>query len=134
MLFSSLLITFLMYRSREVRVSYTIDTVTCLRGLTLFVLAAIRLAQVYLALIQSHCVRVLRENGLWRRCSGYRKRQTQKAALGGASGEHNVRQILIQQPYPVLRTIQSALHFTSLTDLFNQTPSRLLWEASSHML
>ena len=36
--------------------------------------------------------------------------------------------------YPVLRTIQSAIHFTSLTDLFTQTPSRLLWEASSHML
>ena len=36
--------------------------------------------------------------------------------------------------YPVLRTIQSALHFTSLTDLFTQTPSRLLWEASNHML
>ena len=36
--------------------------------------------------------------------------------------------------YPVLRTVQSALHFTSLTDLFSQTPSRLLWEASSHML
>ena len=36
--------------------------------------------------------------------------------------------------YPVLRTIQSALHFTSLTDLFTQTPLRLLWEASSHML
>ena len=36
--------------------------------------------------------------------------------------------------YPFLRTIQSALHFTSLTDLFTQTPSRLLWEASSHML
>ena len=36
--------------------------------------------------------------------------------------------------YPVLRTIQSALHFTSLTDLFTQTPSQLLWEASSHML
>ena len=36
--------------------------------------------------------------------------------------------------YPVLRTIQSALHFTSLTDLFTQTPSRLLWEVSSHML
>ena len=35
---------------------------------------------------------------------------------------------------PVLRTVQSALHFTSLTDLFTQTPSRLLWEASSHML
>ena len=34
----------------------------------------------------------------------------------------------------VLRTVQSALHFTSLTDLFTQTPSRLLWEASSHML
>ena len=36
--------------------------------------------------------------------------------------------------YPVLRTVQCALHFTSLTDLFTQTPSRLLWEASSHML
>ena len=36
--------------------------------------------------------------------------------------------------YPVLRTVQSALHFTSLTDLFTQTPYRLLWEASSHML
>ena len=36
--------------------------------------------------------------------------------------------------YPFLRTVQSALHFTSLTDLFTQTPSRLLWEASSHML
>ena len=36
--------------------------------------------------------------------------------------------------YPVLRTAQSALHFTSLTDLFTQKPSRLLWEASSYML
>ena len=36
--------------------------------------------------------------------------------------------------YPSLRTVQSALHFTSLTDLFTQTPSRFLWEASSHML
>ena len=36
--------------------------------------------------------------------------------------------------YLVLRTVQSALHFTSLTDLFTQTPSRLLWEAASHML
>jgi len=38
--------------------------------------------------------------------------------------------------YPVLRTIQSALHFTSLADLFTQSlrPSRLLWEASSHIL
>ena len=36
--------------------------------------------------------------------------------------------------YPVLRTVQSALHFTSLTDLVTQTPSLLLWEASSNML
>ena len=36
--------------------------------------------------------------------------------------------------YPVLRTVQNALHFTSLTDLFTQTPSRLLWEVSSHTL
>ena len=38
------------------------------------------------------------------------------------------------EQYPVPRTAQSALHFTSLTDLFTQTPSQLLWEASSHML
>ena len=36
--------------------------------------------------------------------------------------------------YQILRIAQSALHFTSLTDLFNQTPSQLLWEVSSHML
>ena len=36
--------------------------------------------------------------------------------------------------YPILRIAQSALHFTSLTDLFTQTPSQFLWEASSHML
>ena len=35
--------------------------------------------------------------------------------------------------YPILRIAQSALHFTSLTDLFTQTPFQLLWEASSHM-
>ena len=33
--------------------------------------------------------------------------------------------------YSVLRTALNALHFTSVTDLFTQTPSRLLWEASS---
>ena len=36
--------------------------------------------------------------------------------------------------YPVLRTVQSALQFTSLTDLFSQTSSQFLLEASSHML
>ena len=36
--------------------------------------------------------------------------------------------------YPVLGTVQSALHSTPLADLFTQTPSQLLWEASSHML
>ena len=36
--------------------------------------------------------------------------------------------------YPVLRTVQSALHFISLTNLFTQTPFQLLWEASSHTL
>ena len=36
--------------------------------------------------------------------------------------------------YPILRISQSALHFTSHSDIFNQTPSQLLWEASSHML
>ena len=35
---------------------------------------------------------------------------------------------------PILGISQSALHFTSLADLFTQTPSQLLWEASSHML
>ena len=36
--------------------------------------------------------------------------------------------------YPILRIAQSALHITSLANLFNQTPSQLIWEASSHML
>ena len=36
--------------------------------------------------------------------------------------------------YPILRIVQSTLHFTSLIDLFTQTPFQLLWEASSHML
>ena len=36
--------------------------------------------------------------------------------------------------YPILRIAQSALHIISLADLFNQTPSQLLWEASSHTL
>ena len=36
--------------------------------------------------------------------------------------------------YPIFRIAQSALHITSLADLFNQTPSQLLWEAYSHML
>ena len=53
--------------------------------------------------------------------------------------EHNWLQTISKSSsyiaqYPVLRTAQSALHFTSLTDLFTQIPSRLLWEASSHML
>ena len=58
----------------------------------------------------------------------------------------NVRTLFLQQSfcktlvssyiaqYPVLGTVQSTLHFTSLTDLFTQTPSWLLLEASSHML
>ena len=36
--------------------------------------------------------------------------------------------------YPFLIIAQRTLHFSSLADLFTQTPSRLLWEASSHML
>ena len=36
--------------------------------------------------------------------------------------------------YSILRIAQSASHFTSLTKLFNQTQSQLLWKASSHML
>ena len=34
--------------------------------------------------------------------------------------------------FPVLKTTQRTLHFTSLADLFYQTPSELHWEASSH--
>ena len=36
--------------------------------------------------------------------------------------------------YLILGIAQSALHFTSLAHLFNQTSSQLLWEASNHML
>ena len=38
------------------------------------------------------------------------------------------------EQYLLFWAVQSALHFTSPTDLFNQTPSQLLWETSSHML
>ena len=55
----------------------------------------------------------------------------------GADMEHvvmckKVRSYIAQ--YPILTIAQSALHFTSLTDVFNQTPSQIIWEASSHML
>ena len=52
-----------------------------------------------------------------------------------ANGKVNLSSYMVQ--YPILRIAQSVLDFTSLsslTDLFNQTPSQLLWEASSHML
>ena len=51
--------------------------------------------------------------------------------IGGFKKDVKVCSYIAQ--YPVLRIAQSALYFTSLTDLFNQTPSQLLWEASSHM-
>ena len=47
-------------------------------------------------------------------------------------GKQGKRSYIAQ--YPILRIAQSALHFTSLTDLFNQTLSQLIWVASSHML
>ena len=48
--------------------------------------------------------------------------------------QKKVKAISYIAQYAILRTVQSTLHFTSLTDLFTQTPSRLLWEATSHML
>ena len=36
--------------------------------------------------------------------------------------------------YKILGIARSVLQFTSLTDLFHQTLSQLLWETSSHML
>ncbi|KAK2173803.1 hypothetical protein NP493_848g01025 [Ridgeia piscesae] len=52
-----------------------------------------------------------------------------------AGGLHilGIGQFLCSQ-YPILRIAQTALHITSLADLFNQTPFQLLWEAFSHML
>ena len=35
--------------------------------------------------------------------------------------------------YSAVSRLKAFLHFTSLRDLFTQTPSRLLWEASSHV-
>ena len=63
-----------------------------------------------------------------------------RTVLGGSSKDRRllkfkkVKVSFYIAQYPVLRTIQSALHFTSLTDLCTQIPSRLLWEASSHTL
>ena len=39
----------------------------------------------------------------------------------------NVSSYVVQ--HPIIRITQSALHFTSLADLFNQISSQLLWEA-----
>ena len=36
--------------------------------------------------------------------------------------------------YPILRAVQSAFTLYFLANLFNQTPSQLLWEASSRLL
>ena len=49
-------------------------------------------------------------------------------------GEKKANSYIAQ--YPIVRNVQSALHFTSLTmtDLFTNTQSRFLREASSHML
>ena len=55
-------------------------------------------------------------------------------AFDQLNSKRQVKASSYKTQYPVLRTVQSTLHFTSLTDLFTQTPSRLLWEASSHML
>ena len=41
----------------------------------------------------------------------------------GKAGEYKVKASSYIAQYPVLRTVQSALHFTSLTDLFTHTPS-----------
>ena len=45
-----------------------------------------------------------------------------------------VKMVCFTTQYPILRIAQNALHFTSLADLFNRTPSQLLWEASIHRL
>jgi len=65
------------------------------------------------------------------------KRQPCEALAARAKGDNVKNKVKASSyiaRYPVLRTVQSALHFTSLTDLFTQTPSWLLWEASSHTL
>ena len=55
---------------------------------------------------------------------------------GKSHKEENVKNITgkfyIAQ-YPDLGTVQSTLHFTSVTDMFTQTPSWLLWEVASHI-
>ena len=54
--------------------------------------------------------------------------------LNGARNNPNIHHENVSSyvaQYPVLRTAQSTLHFTSLEDQFNQTPSQLPWKASS---
>ena len=73
---------------------------------------------------------------------GEGKLNTRRGIGSSTAGRMQHRQYISRQArqktpgaqYPALRTVQSALHFTSLTDLFTQTPSRLLWDPSSHML
>ena len=72
---------------------------------------------------------------------GFAVRQSQKGKTFGVWLERwrgcSVKKVKVSSyivQYPILRIVQSALHFTSLADMFSQTPSQLLWEASSHML
>ena len=70
------------------------------------------------------------------RCSSVNSQVRAQSRTGGAcsKGKGKVKVTSYVALYPDLRIAQSALHFTSLTDLFNQTHSQLLWEASCHML
>ena len=51
-----------------------------------------------------------------------------------SKGKGKVKVSFYITQYPILRIAQISLHFTSPADLFNQTPSQLLWEASRYML
>ena len=80
-------------------------------------------------------MRRLDEEGAYQQATVERKnRPTSARHRGRTCGRESVKASSYIEQYPVLRTVQSALHFTILTDLFTQTPSRLLWEASRHML
>ena len=97
------------------------------------------LEKEYLSLRKRKCFLGKRKFSLWKRKFTLGKRiffSLQHIVLCGISLKQKVKASAYIAQYPVLRTAQSTLQFTSLQDrpVHSQTPSRLLWEASSHML
>ena len=75
-----------------------------------------------------HCIVILQSRHHWLRTSQLTCRCVSSHINAFSLDGGYVNVSLYTAQYPFLVTVQSALHFISLADLFNQIPSQLLWE------